>query len=741
MAKTVILQVGGMCSNHCATTVKKIIEEHPSVDSVETAYSSEEAKIVFKTDDAAGLDDIIKEIKKAGYNPQLKSEHEEEGGGHDHEHHAASDLKKKVIISGIFSVITFMLAMHEMFGIPISGQASGIIQFFTVSPVILWAGRHFYTSAWAKAKRLISDMDTLIALGTGAAYVYSIVAAFAPGILEREGIAPAVYFDTAAIIITLILLGQWLEQRAKRGASAAIKKLLGLQAKTARVIKDGKEMDIPIAEVQVGDVILVRPGEKIPVDGELVEGSSAVNESMVTGESLPVAKEVGDGLIGATINETGSFKMKATKIGSDTVLAHIIEMVKQAQASKAPIQRLADKFASIFVPIVVVVAIITFGAWLVFGTFTAALVAAVSVLIIACPCALGIATPTAVMVGSGKGAENGILIKDATALENAHKVTAVVFDKTGTLTEGRPKVTDIITAEGYAEAEILPLVLALEKQSEHSLAQAIVKDLREKKITESDAKDFQAYRGKGVAATVEDKEVLVGTRRFLAEQDAAENPELNDKADELEQAGKTVIFVAIDGKTTSIIAVADTLKSNARETVEQLKKMGIEPVMITGDNEGTARVIADQVGIERYFARVLPEEKAEKIKELQAEGKTVAMAGDGINDAPALVQADVGIAMGSGTDVAMESAGITLLKGDISKLLQALKLSRHTMRTIKQNLFWAFAYNTLGIPIAAGILYPFTGWLLSPIIAAAAMSFSSLSVVLNSLRLKRLRLQ
>ncbi len=748
---SVTFHVGGMCSDHCALTVKKIIMENPNVEKADTSYATEEVTIVFKGDEATDLEKTLKEIRKAGYAPHMRQE--KKSGAHmhrhdtpmehgdEHEHHAAANLKKKVIISAVFSAITMVIAMYHLLAIPLTEQTSAILQFFTTSPVVLWAGRHFYTSAWAKAKRLITDMDTLIALGTGAAYVYSLVATFLPHLLERGGITAVVYYDTAAVIITLILLGQFLEERAKHGASNAIKKLLGLEAKTAHVIRGGKEEDIAIGDVQVGDILRVRPGEKIPVDGEVTDGSSSVNESMVTGESIPVSKHSGDTVIGATINETGSFTMKATNVGADTVLAHIIDTVKKAQASKAPIQRLADQISAIFVPIVVIIAILSFGSWLVFGggmtAFTSALVAAVSVLIIACPCALGIATPTAVMVGTGKGAEHGILIKDAAALENAHKVTAVVFDKTGTLTEGKPRVTDIVMVHGSKEEDVLPLVLAIEKLSEHPLAQAIVKDLQEKTMPEYDAKDFQAHRGKGVSATVNGTSILVGTARFLSEHDVQNVDNLEAQAKALEQDGKTVVFVAAQNKAQALLAIADTLKKNAVDTVKQLRNLGIEPVMMTGDNEETAKAIAAQVGIERFFARVLPEEKAEKIKALQAEGKVVAMAGDGINDAPALVQADIGIAMGSGTDIAMESAGMTLLKGDISKILQALKLSRSTMRTIRQNLFWAFAYNTLGIPIAAGVLYPFTGLLLSPIIASAAMSFSSLSVVLNSLRLKR----
>lgn len=736
------LYVGGMGSDHCAGIVKKVIESYDSVEKAETSFANKEAIITFKGSDTTELVDIMQGISYAGYEPTVLTEEEQADAQDEKESKSLKLLKYKVILGATISILILILVHWNKLGLfEIGHQISFALQFILSVPIVFFVGGRIFRAAWVKALRKTLDMDTLIALGTGAAFLYSLTATFVPNVLSGSGIEPDVYYDTAAIILTLILLGKFLEERAKKGTSEAIRRLLGLQAKTARVIRSGKEVDIPVSEVQVGDVLLVRPGEKVPVDGEIVDGSSSVNESMVTGESIPVSKHVGDSVIGATINETGSFKMKATKVGADTVLAHIVDVVKKAQASKAPIQRMADQVSSIFVPIVILIAIVSFAAWIFFGggaiAFTSALVAAVSVLIIACPCALGIATPTAVMVGTGKGATHGILIKDAAALENAHKVTAVVFDKTGTLTEGKPRVTDIICAEGSSDEKLLSAVLAIEKLSEHPLAQAIVNDLREKNVTEYDAKDFEAHRGKGVEAKVEGRAVLIGTERFLAERKISASPDLHHKATNLEEQGKTVVFVAHEGKTSAIIAIADTLKESAVATVKQLKELGIEPVMITGDNEDTAKAIASRVGIKRVFARVLPEEKAQKIKELQSEGKIVAMAGDGINDAPALVQADIGIAMGSGTDVAMESAGMTLLKGDISKILQALKLSRATMRTIKQNLFWAFAYNTLGIPIAAGVLYPFTGLLLSPVIASVAMSFSSLSVVLNSLRLKR----
>lgn len=735
-----------MGSDHCAGIVRKVINSFESVESAETSFANREATVSFKGTDKAELDAILQGIRKAGYEPSVIPEkghavEEEEG----RERAALNKLKRKVIIGAVLSAATLLLVFWSKLGLPeLPGNLNSILQFLAATPVLFLAGSHIFLSAFHKARRFIVDMDTLIALGTGAAYVYSLFATFTPGLLTYGGIEPKVYFDTAAVIITLILLGKFFEERAKKDASEAIRKLLGLQAKTARVIRDGQEQDIPIDQVVVGDVIIVRPGEKIPVDGEVVDGSSSVDESMVTGESLPVTKETGDAVVGATINKQGSFRMRATGVGEETVLARIIDMVKKAQASKAPVQRLADVVSSYFVPAVIVIALIAFFAWYFLGSsgaFTAGLVAAVSVLIIACPCALGLATPTAIMVGTGKGAENGILIKDASALETAHKATAIVFDKTGTLTEGEPRVTDVVFLEDLQEYETLSVISAVERLSEHPLAEAIVAYANEKGVVNKDAIDFQAHRGKGVEANVEGQQVLIGTQRFLSELKQIRCADLDEKATILEKKGKTVVYAAIAGKPSAVIAIADTLKETASKTVTTLKRMGIEPVMLTGDNDATAKAIAKQVGIERVFARVLPEEKVQHVKAIQNEGKIVAMAGDGVNDAPALVQADVGIAMGSGTDVAMESAGITLLKGDIQKILSALELSRATMLTIKQNLFWAFTYNTLGIPIAAGVLYPWTGLLLSPIIASAAMSFSSLSVVLNSLRLKNIRLK
>jgi Cu+-exporting ATPase len=569
-----------------------------------------------------------------------------------------------------------------------------------------------------------------------------VTATLFPSFFETGGIKPEVYFDTSALIIVLILLGRLLEARAKGQTSEAIKKLMGLQPKTARVIRDGEEIDIPVEEVLVGDTIIVRPGEKIPVDGNVKEGKSAVDESMITGESIPVKKKAGDEVIGATINKTGSFKFQATKVGKDTALAQIIKLVQDAQGSKAPIQRLADVISGYFVPIVISIAIATFVIWFNFGPFPAltfALLTFVAVMIIACPCALGLATPTAVMVGTGKGAEKGILIKGGESLETAHKLDTIVFDKTGTLTKGEPEITDIVTINTYSEEEILEYSASAEKASEHPLGEAIIKRAREKKIELHDPKNFNAIEGHGIEAEVDGKKVLLGNLKLMQKKQIVVR-DLERKAEELAGDGKTPMYISLEGKAAGLIAVADTLKENSLQAVEKLKKLGLEVIMLTGDNKKTAEAIARKAGIAKVLPEVLPEDKVHEIKSLQSGGRRVAMVGDGINDAPALAQADVGIAIGSGTDVAMEASDITLIKGDLRGVVSAIELSKRTIKIIKQNLFWAFFYNTAGIPIAAGALYPFFGILLNPIFASAAMAFSSVSVVSNSLRLRRAKL-
>ena len=602
-------------------------------------------------------------------------------------------------------------------------------------------------------------MDTLVAMGTGAAYFYSLAATIWPsffaGVTAGAGGAGGaahgahaagaahmvpVYFEAAAVIIVLILLGKYFEARATGRTTAAIKRLIGLQPRTARVLRDGVERDVPIEAVVVGDRLLVRPGEKIPVDGTVEIGQSAVDESMLTGESVPVEKKAGDSVYGATINTTGALRLTATKVGADTALQQIVRLVQEAQGSKAPIARLADRISGVFVPIVIGIALATFIVWWFVSPpdsrLSMALVTAVSVLIIACPCALGLATPTAIMVGTGRGAEKGILIKGGEALETAHKLTAIVLDKTGTITHGKPAVTDIILEPGgqVDERELLRLAASAEQHSEHPLAAAIVREAAVRGLALSEPIDFQAVVGHGVEAQVEGRAVLIGKAALLAERSI--QSALAEKAAALAAIGRTPMFVAVDGREAGVIAVADTIRPESKEAIETMHGLGLRVVMMTGDNRLTAKAVASQVGVDHVFAEVMPKDKADKVKALQAEGHVVGMVGDGINDAPALAQADVGLAVGTGTDVAMESADITLMRGDLRAVPQAIALSHATMRTIRQNLFWAFVYNVIGIPVAAGVLFPITGWLLSPIIASAAMAFSSVSVVLNSLRLR-----
>ncbi len=656
-------------------------------------------------------------------------------------------LIQKLLVGVILSIIIFFISLNIIPGInAISDQIRFIILFILALPVQVWVGSQFYKGLVVVFKYRTADMNTLIAIGTLSAFIYSTIVTFFPKLFIRAGIELHVYFETAAIIITLILLGRFLEARAKGRASSAIKKLMQLEAKTARVIVNDKEKEIDINEVKVDDIILVKPGEKIPVDGIIIDGGSAIDESMVTGESIPVEKDKDDEVIGATLNTSGAFKFKATKVGKDTVLSQIIKLVEEAQGSKAPIQRLADTVASFFVPIVIGIAIVTFIAWIIWGpspSITFALVSFVAVLIIACPCALGLATPTAIMVGTGKGAENGILIKDATSLELAHKLNTIVMDKTGTLTKGEPVVTDIILKEkdsSYSSEELLRISASSELQSEHPLGKAIIKKADELNIKLDEPKNFRSITGKGIYAEVGGKKILKGNLVLMKENNITLS-NLEKTALDLADDGKTPIFISIDERAIGIIAVADTLKDNAREVVERLHRLGLEVVMLTGDNKNTANAIAKRAGIEKVLSEVLPENKTDEVKKLQEEGKIVAMVGDGINDAPALVQADVGIAIGTGTDIAMESSSITLIKGNLEGVLKAIMLSKNTIKVIKQNLFFSFFYNSILIPIAAGVLYPIIGILISPMFAAAAMALSSISVISNSLRLRRLKLK
>ena len=664
-----------------------------------------------------------------------------------------ADLKRKFWVAALLSLPVLVIAMSHGTIPWLNFPGVNWLQLALTTPVVFYSGRQFYRGAWAAFRHRTADMNTLIAVGTGAAYLYSVAVTAFPGFFygtaggaaggHAGGHGPShapVYFEAASVIIALILLGRMLESRAKGQTSEAIRRLAGLQAKTARVLRDGAEVDLPIEEVVPGDVVRVRPGEKVPVDGVVTEGASAVDESMLTGESLPVEKGPEDEVFGATLNRTGTFQFKATRVGRDTALQQIIKLVQDAQGSKAPIARLADVISGIFTPVVLCIAVATFVLWYLFAApevrFTMALVNFVSVLIIACPCALGLATPTAILVGTGKGAENGILIKGGEALETAHKIGTLVLDKTGTITQGKPALTDLVALNSMDEDELLRLVASAERGSEHPLGEAIVRAAGERGLELSDASRFNAVAGHGIEAEVEGKTLLLGNAKLMRDRGIALH-DLEERAGRLAEAGKTPMFVAGDGHALGLVAVADPVKPESKAAIAALKRQGLDVVMITGDNTRTAEAVARQVGIDRVLAEVLPEGKAAEIKRLQSEGKVVAMVGDGINDAPALAQADVGVAIGTGTDVAMEASDLTLIKGDLRDVATAIALSKATLRTVKQNLFWAFVYNTVGIPVAAGLLYPFTGWLLSPVFASAAMSLSSVSVVTNSLRLRR----
>ncbi|MEO1068579.1 MAG: copper-translocating P-type ATPase [Cyanobacteria bacterium J06638_6] len=655
-------------------------------------------------------------------------------------------LTRKAVFSLIVGGILMVGSLPMMTGLPIPVIPPWLhhpwLQLVLTTPVLVWAGSGFYINAWKALKRHSASMDTLVAVGTGTAFLYSLFPTFYPQWFIDQGLNPDVYFEAAAVIVALILLGRLLENRAKGQTSAAIRQLMGLQAKTARVIRQGQEFDIPVAKVVLGDVILVRPGEKVPTDGEIIDGSSTLDEAMVTGESIPVQKATGDEVIGATLNKTGSFKFRATRVGKDTFLAQIVKLVQQAQGSKAPIQKLADQVTAWFVPGVIAIAILTFILWYnAMGNVTMALITTVGVLIIACPCALGLATPTSIMVGTGKGAENGILIKGADSLELAHKIQTIVLDKTGTITQGKPTVTDYLTVKGTAngnEQHLLQLSGTLERNSEHPLAEAVVQYAQSQQVSLTEAQDFEAVAGSGVQGLISGQQVQIGTHRWMQELGIATDG-LRSQWDRLEALGRTVVWLAVDGQVEALFAIADAVKPSSAVAITTLQRMGLEVVMLTGDNRRTAEAIAQEVGISRIFAEVRPDQKSAQIAALQREGKIVAMVGDGINDAPALALADVGMAIGTGTDVAISASDITLISGDLSGIVTAIQLSRATIGNIRQNLFFAFAYNTAGIPIAAGVLYPIFGWLLSPIIAGAAMALSSVSVVTNALRLRNFK--
>ncbi|MDK2882625.1 MAG: P-type Cu+ transporter [Bacillota bacterium] len=725
------LGLGGMSCAACAQRIEKKLASLPGVVRAAVNFAASKASIDY---DGTSLtaQDMIRAVADLGYRAFLAGD-EAAGDREQAEREAEIRRQKKLFI---FAAVLSLPLVLYMFGEMLHWMwlpkiiFNHYFQFGLATAVQFVAGGQFYRDAYRTLKSGGANMSVLVALGTTAAYAYSTAVTFFGKTLGRSD----VYFETGAIVITLIILGRLLEAIAKGRTFEAIKKLMGLAPKTARVIRDGREVDIPVAEVQVGDIVVVRPGEKIPVDGIIIEGASAVDESMLTGESLPVDKGVGDTVVGATLNKHGAFKFRAEKVGRDTVLSQIIRVVEEAQGSKAPIQRLADVISGYFVPAVVAVAVLTFFLWYFFldpGNFTRALINFTAVLVIACPCALGLATPTSIMVGTGKGAENGILFKGGEYLEKAHKLQAIVLDKTGTITRGEPRLTDVLPLNGFTREEVLFLAASAERGSEHPLGTAVVAGAEEEGLALATPSDFKAIPGQGVSARVNGRDVRIGNRRLLNES-GVDFAQFEEELTRLENEGKTAMLLAVDGRLAGMVAVADTVKEHAVEGIAEIKRLGLKVYMLTGDNRRTADAIARQVGIEEVLAEVLPEEKARKVEELKRQGLTVGMVGDGINDAPALAVADVGFAIGTGTDVAIEAADITLMRGDLRGIAAAIQLSRATMRNIKENLFWALAYNTLGIPVAAA-------GLLSPVIAGAAMAFSSVSVVTNALRLRRWR--
>ncbi|MEO7822757.1 MAG: heavy metal translocating P-type ATPase [Gemmatimonadaceae bacterium] len=774
------MPVSGMTCAACQSRVQRTLQEQHGVSDASVNLMMKTATVTY---DAGAItpDRLVDAIRETGYGATLASPDQtafEEQEARDHSQAAEFDeLRIKAIVSAIAGVIAMILSMplmaaggraargpvadpfmRWMMDTLTPGLRALAPSLYAIPPavisyalllgtlgVMLWAGRNFYTRAWAAFRHHSADMNTLVAIGTGAAFLYSVFATVAPGFFLSRGVAPDVYYEAVIIIIALILTGNAFEARAKKQTSAALRGLVALQPKTARVIRREEEIDVPVETVATGEIVVVRPGERVPVDGAVVGGESAVDESMLTGESLPVSKKQGDRVIGGTVNRTGAFRMAATTIGVDSVLAQIVRLMRDAQGSRAPIQRLADRISGVFVPIVLSIAIATFVAWFVAADAAPAVrafSAAVAVLIIACPCAMGLAVPTAVMVSTGKGAQLGVLIKGGEALQRAGDVGIVVLDKTGTVTEGRPTVTEVVAAAGTplaSDGELLRLVASLENSSEHPLADAFVRYAKDNEIRLATPESFQSITGRGVAGVVDGVALAVGNEALMANYAIDVSP-LGSIAGQLAEDGKTPVYVAANGALAGVLGIADPIKGTSREAITRLHRMGLEVVMLTGDNRVTAEAIARQAGIDRVVAQVLPEGKVAEIKRLQAAGKVVAMIGDGINDAPALAQADIGMAIGTGTDIAAEAADIVLMRGDLGSAAQAIELSRQTMRTMKQNLFWAFIYNVIGIPVAAGVLYPSLGLLLSPILASAAMAFSSVSVVTNSLRLRRVRL-
>ena len=736
------LAITGMSCAACVDRVEGSLARSPGVRSAGVNLATDRATVEYDPA-TTDIDALIKAVESAGYgardaeNRWSEAARAAESKARQEEYES---LRRKFWIAAVLSLPVLVIAMAHGRIRALDFPGVNWVQLVLTTPVVFYCGAQFYRGAWAAFKHRAANMNTLIALGTGAAYVYSVVATVWPAPFAKP--MATVYFEAAGVIIALVLLGRMLEARAKGRTSEAIKQLMKLQAKTARVVRDGRETEIEIDAVVPGDVIQVRPGERIPVDGVVIEGSSAVDESMLTGESVPVEKASGDEVFGATMNATGAFRFRTTRVGADTTLQQIVRMVEEAQGSKAPIARLADVISGIFTPVVLCIAIATFAVWFVLAPtevrFTMALVNFVSVLIIACPCALGLATPTAIMVGTGRGAEEGVLIKGGEILEIAHRIDTIVLDKTGTITTGRAELTDVTSLGEISESELLSIVASVERKSEHSLAAAIVRGAEARGLDIPPASDFRALPGQGVEAKVAGRFVLIGNSRLMAEEPIDLKP-VEAALESFAAEGKTPMLAAINGRIAGIVAVADRVKPESKQAIATLKRMGLDVVMVTGDNRRTAEAIAREVGIERVIAEVLPAEKVEEIKRLRAEGKMVAMVGDGINDAPALAEADVGIAIDTGSDIAIEAADITLLRGDLRGVATAIALSNATIRTVKQNLFWAFVYNVIGIPLAAGVFYPIIGWLLSPVIASAAMSLSSVSVLTNSLRLRGFR--
>jgi Cu+-exporting ATPase len=775
--ESVRIPVSGMTCAACSARVQRALQKQPGVADANVNLMMKTATVRFDPN-AVSPERLVETIRETGYGAQLASPDQSAFEEQEARDRATAeefrDLKIKAIVSGIVGVIAMIVSMPLMSHInitdPFMRWATGALHpvFHDAFPwlyrlpmqvttaallvatlgVMLWAGRHFYTRAWAAFRHHSADMNTLIAVGTGAAFLYSVVATVAPAFFFHRGLTPDVYYEAVIIIIALILTGNAFEARAKTRTASALRALVQLQPKTARVVRqsaDGEvEVDAPIETVEAGETVIVRPGERVPVDGEILSGESAVDESMLTGESMPVAKKAGDSVIGGTINRTGAFRYRATTLGADSVLARIVKLMRDAQGSRAPIQKLADRISGIFVPVVISIAIATFVAWYVAtdqAPAVRAFAAAVAVLIIACPCAMGLAVPTAVMVATGKGAELGVLIKGGEALQRAGDLRTIVLDKTGTVTEGRPAVTDVVVEPSASRPpqDLVRLVASLETMSEHPLADAIVRHAREERLTLSAPEGFQSVTGRGATGTVNGTALAVGNAALMSDWAIDVTP-LAGRVEQLAADGKTPMYVAIDGSLAGVVAVADPIKDTSREAIRRFHDLGLEVVMLTGDNTRTAQAVARQAGIDRVIAEVLPDGKVAEIARLQSEGKVVAMVGDGINDAPALAKADVGMAIGTGTDVAVEAGDVVLMRGDLRAAASAVALSRRTMRTMKQNLFWAFVYNVIGIPVAAGILYPAFGLLLSPILASAAMAFSSVSVVGNSLRLRAARI-